>query len=394
MPQDKKIEGLLTRGVENIYPNREEVEKVLKAGKKLRLYHGIDPTAESLHLGHMVQMLKLRQFQDLGHEVIVLIGDFTAQIGDPSDKSATRKQLAHKEVLKNAKDYKKQISRFLDLKKTKFLYNSKWLGKLDLKETLELAAHFSVQRLLERDMFQNRVKEGKIIHLHEFFYPVLQAYDSVAMDVDMETGGNDQTFNMLAGRTLMKTLKDKEKYVVTTKLLTDAQGVKMGKTTGNMARLNDTPEDMYGIILSWPDGFILPGFELLTAISMEEIKKMKGEMQTGRNPKECKMILAHRVVEMNFGTKEADRAQEEFKKVHEEKSAPDDMKEVKINSKNIMDVLVETKLCTSKADARRNIDQGGIKIDGEVVKDLNYSIIKPCVIQKGKRFFVKVVISS
>src|SRR3989339_1099961 len=164
------IEEILTRGVEKVYPNKAAFKEVLMSGKEIRLYYGIDPTGSTLHLGHLVQLLKLKKFQDLGHEVIVLIGDFTAQIGDPSDKSATRKQLAHKEVLKNAKDYKKQISRFLDLKKTKFLYNSKWLGKLDLKETLELAAHFSVQRLLERDMFQNRVKEGKIIHLHEFFY--------------------------------------------------------------------------------------------------------------------------------------------------------------------------------------------------------------------------------
>lgn len=390
MPDTKKIQEALTRGVENVYPNREELEKVLHSGKKLRLYNGIDPTGASLHLGHMVQMLKLRQFQELGHEVIVLIGDFTAQIGDPSDKMAVRKPLTHKQVLANAKDYKKQIGRFLDLKKTIFKYNSRWLGKLSFADTLTLASHFSAQQTLARHMFKERMSQGKDLFLHEFLYPMMQAYDSVVMDVDLEIGGNDQMFNMLEGRSLMKKMKNKEKYVLTTSLLTDPSGVKMGKTTDNMARLNDSPENMYGIILSWPDGFILPGFELLTAMPMEEIEKMKGEMQAGRNPKECKMILAHRVVEMNFGKKEADRAQEEFKKVHEEKAMPDDIKEVEINSKNIMDVLVETKLCTSKADARRNIDQSGIKIDGEIIKDLNCIITKPCVIQKGKRFFVRV----
>ena len=390
MSQDKKIEEILTRGVENIYPSREELQKALSSGKKLRLYNGIDPTGASLHLGHMVQMLKLRQFQELGHEVIVLIGDFTAQIGDPSDKLSARQPLTHKQVLENAKDYKKQIGRFLDLKKTIFKFNSQWLGKLSFAETLILASNFSAQQTLAREMFQKRMAEGKELFLHEFLYPIMQAYDSVVMDVDLEIGGNDQMFNMLAGRTLMKKMKNKEKYVLTTKLLTDPQGVKMGKTTGNMARLNDTPENMYGIIMSWPDELIIPGFEILTRVSIEEIEEMKGEMQEGRNPKDCKMILAHHIVEMNFGKNEADRAQDEFKKVHEDKAMPDDIKEVKINSKNILDVLVEIKFCTSKADARRNIDQGGIKIDGEITQDSNFLVLKSCVIQKGKRNFIKV----
>lgn len=391
MVDEKKVQEVLTRGTENVYPSREALEKVLKSGKKLRLYNGIDPTAPSLHLGHMVQMLKLQQFQELGHEVIILIGDFTAQIGDPSDKMAARKPLTHKEVLANAKDYKKQIGRFLDLKKTRFEYNSKWLGKLNFADTLNLASNFSAQQTLARDMFQKRMAEGKELFLHEFLYPIMQAYDSVAMDVDLEIGGNDQMFNMLAGRTLMKKMKNKEKFVLTTKLLTDPSGVKMGKTTGSMARLNDSPENMYGIIMSWPDEFIILGFEILTRVDIQEIEEMKGEMQEGRNPKEIKMILAHHIVEMNFGKVDADKAQDEFKKVHEQNLAPGNIKEIKITSKNIVDVLLETKLAKSKSDARRNVVQGGIKIDCEVIHDVNYIITKPCVIQKGKRFFVKLI---
>ena len=237
----QKIQEALTRGVENIYPNREGLEKILNSGKKLKIFNGIDPTGPSLHLGHVVVLLKLKQLQDLGHQIIILIGDFTAQIGDPTDKLAARKPLTHKQVLQNARDYKKQIGKILDLKKTVFKYNSKWLSKLSFTDFLQLSAHFTAQQTLQREMFKQRLNQGKDLYLHEFFYPLMQAYDSVAMDVDMEIGGNDQTFNMLAGRTLMRKMKNKEKFVLTTKLLVDPEGAKMGKTAGNMAALNDKP---------------------------------------------------------------------------------------------------------------------------------------------------------
>ena len=235
---EKKIEELLTRGVENVYPNKEALKKVLISGRKIKLYFGIDPTGGALHLGHLVQLLKLKKFQDLGHEVVILIGDFTAQIGDPTDKQATRKSLTHKQVLENAKGYKKQISNILDLKKLNinFVHNAKWTNKLTPADMFELASHFTVSNLLSRNMFQERLKAGREVFVHEFLYPIFQAYDAVTMDVDLQIGGNDQMFNMLAGRDLMKRKKYKEMFVLTTKLLVDPTGKKMGKSEGNMIK--------------------------------------------------------------------------------------------------------------------------------------------------------------
>ena len=233
----KKIEELLTRGVENVFPTREFLEKELKSGRRLTLYTGYDPTAPTLHIGHGITMMKLRQFQDLGHKVIMLIGDFTGMIGDPTDKGAARKKLTHAEVLENCQEYQKQASAILNFvgeNPAELKYNSEWLGKLNLSDLLDLTAHFTVDRLMERDMFEKRKEEGKPIYLHEFLYPVMQAYDSVAMEVDGEVGGNDQTFNMLAGRDLMKDLQGKEKFVLTMKLLVDSTGKKMGKSEGTI----------------------------------------------------------------------------------------------------------------------------------------------------------------
>ena len=272
-----KIEELLTRGVANIIPSKEELANVLKSGKKLRLYNGIDPTGLHLHLGHMVVLRKLRQFQDLGHETIVLIGDFTARIGDPTDKLSTRYKLTKKQVEENAANYKKSISKILDLNKSniRFLHNETWTNKLKPEDMLELASNFTVSQLLERDMFQERTKMGKEIYLHEFLYPIFQAYDSVTMDVDMEIGGNDQTFNMLAGRTLMKKLKNKEKFVLATKLLTDPTGRKMGKTEGNLIALDEAPTEIFGKVMAWTDEIIGLGLELLTDVPTHEIQTTK-----------------------------------------------------------------------------------------------------------------------
>src|SRR3989344_2019287 len=218
MVDKQKIDELLTRGVERVYPDKSTLEKILMSGEKIKLYYGIDPTGITLHLGHFVQLLKLKKFQDLGHEVVILIGDFTAQIGDPTGKQATRKPLTHKQVLENANGYKKQIGRILDLKKSNinFVHNAKWSNKLTPEDMLELASHFTVSNLLTRDMFQERIKAGREVYIHEFLYPIFQAYDAVTMDVDLQIGGNDQMFNMLAGRDLMKRKKHKEMFVLTT----------------------------------------------------------------------------------------------------------------------------------------------------------------------------------
>ncbi|HWQ99843.1 MAG TPA: tyrosine--tRNA ligase, partial [Candidatus Methylomirabilis sp.] len=337
--------------MENVYPNRDAVEAALTSGRRLRVYLGVDPTGPSLHLGHAIPMRKLAELQALGHEVILLIGDFTAMIGDPTDKLATRKQLTRKEVLVNAKNYKTQAARFLrftGVNAASVEFNSKWLAKLSFADLIEITAHFTVQQLMSRDMFRKReywqlkcrhchkmffspIQFGNMeafestvltdntatcpncgkdtqmekedflapslspIYEHEFLYPIMQAYDSIAMDVDMEIGGNDQTYNMLAGRTLMKKVKNKEKYVLTTKILADPSGKKMGKSEGNMIALTDSPEEMYGKVMTWTDEMIVPGFELATDISDSEIEEIQSRILKGENPFEYKRRLAHEV---------------------------------------------------------------------------------------------------
>ena len=393
----EKINEILTRGVANIYPSREALEKILLSGKKLRIYNGIDPTGK-LHIGHAVVLKKLRQFQDLGHEVIVLIGDFTARIGDPTDKLATRKKLTKEEVKRNSSDYKKLIGKIVDLKKrpkVRFLHNEKWTNKLKPVDMLELASYFTVARLLERDMFQNRLREGKEIYVHEFLYPIFQAYDSITMDVDMEIGGNDQTFNMLAGRTLLKKLKNKEKFVLTTKLLTDPGGKKIGKTEGNMINLDETAGNMYGKIMSIPDSLIIDYFTLCTWVSNEEIKKIKHALDTHAvNPRDVKMRLAKEIVALYHGKNKAKQAERAFVKVFQKHELPEIIPEVKLETwpNTLAQALVATKLAASMNDARKTIAQGGVKIDGLVEKNPNAPFPKKpgMILSRGKRLFCRI----
>jgi len=392
----KKIKELLTRGVENIYPNRKALEKVLKSGKKLRVYTGIDPTGK-LHLGHFVVLRKLRQFQDLGHETIILIGDFTATIGDPTDKYATRKILTREQVLAYAKNYKKQIGKILDLNKSnvRFLHNEEWTNKLKPIDMLALASKFTVARLLERDMFQRRIKAGRDIHVHEFLYPIFQAYDSVTMDVDLEVGGNDQTFNMLAGRTLMKKMKNKEKFVLTTKLLVDPEGKKMGKTEGNIVSLDEKPEEMYGKIMSWPDSLIVLAFELCTDLPMNEIKQISAQIEKKElNPRDAKTKLAREIVTSYHTEKAALEAEKEFNRIFKEKKIPTKIPEIRIRKKKIalLDLLLKTKLALSKSEAKRLVLQKGVRIDSQIQEDWQkvIEIKKGQIVQVGKRKFVKI----
>lgn len=389
----KKIEEILSRGVENIYPKKEFLEKELQSGRPLTLYTGYDPTAPTLHIGHGITMLKLRQFQDLGHKVIMLIGDFTGMIGDPTDKTSARQKLTRTQVLENCRNYQKQASAILNFEgsnRVEVKYNSEWLGKLNLYNLLDLTAHFTVDRLLERDMFVKRKEEAKPIYLHEFLYPVMQAYDSVAMDVDGEIGGNDQTFNMLAGRDLMKELKGKEKFVLTMKLLVDSTGKKMGKSEGNMVSLLDTAEDMFGKVMSWTDDKIFKGFELCTAAPMLDIKNFEVDMKAGKNPRDYKLRLAYEIVKSFLGEKAARQGQEYFASVIQENEKPTDIPELRPSAYDIVTVLVESKFVTSKAEARRAIAQGGVKTDDVKVDSIESKIRKGSVVQKGKRFFVKV----
>lgn len=391
----KAIEHFLTRAVENVYPKKEKLEELLASGKRITVYLGVDPTGPSLHLGHAIAMRKLAELQKMGHRVILLIGDFTAMIGDPTDKAATRKQLTRAEVLANCRGYKKQASKILDFggsNPVELKFNSSWLAKMSFQDVIELAAHFTVQQMIQRDMFKRRIEEDKPIHLHEFLYPLMQGYDSVAMDVDLEVGGNDQTFNMLAGRTLMREMKNKEKSVLTVKLLTDPTGKKMGKTEGNMITLADSAEDMYGKVMSWTDGMIAPGFELCTDVADKEISDIRARMADGENPVEFKKRLAHEIVASFVSKKDADEAAVHFSQVHQKHETPEDIPELKIGgSMTLADALVASKLVASKSEARRQIEQGGVKIDGEVARDGGITVSAGTVIQKGKRYFVRLV---
>jgi tyrosyl-tRNA synthetase len=393
-----KIQELLSRSVANVYPSRDFLEKLLKSGKRLTIYMGIDPTGPVLHLGHAITLMKLREFQDLGHKVILLIGDFTAMAGDP-DKTEARKILTRKEILANCKNYKKQASRILKFtgsNAAEYKFNSAWLAKLKLQEIMELMSKETVQRMLARDLFDRRIKSGKELLMHEFLYPLMQGYDSVALAVDGEVGGNDQTFNMLTGRDLMKKYLNREKFVITTKLLEDAGGKKMGKTEGNMVTLVDTPKEMFGKVMSWTDPMIEPGFEFLTKLSTAEIKDRVTCMQKGSlNPRDAKAELARMVVAFFHSVDDAKKAEEDFVKQFAKKETPDDAMTIAAPRGDVLiaDVISDHKLAASKSEARRLIEQGGVKVNQTKVTDWKKVVRLQSgdIIQVGKRKFIKIV---
>lgn len=396
-----KIEELLTRGVEKIYPTKEELEKVLRNGKKLKVYQGFDPTSPQFHIGHMVGLRKLRQWQDLGHEVIFLIGDSTATIGDPSGKFSARKVLTRAEVIENAKTYKEQASKILRFEgdsSAKVLYNSKWLEKMSYVDLIKLSHYLSVNQVIERDMFQKRIQQNQDIFMNEFLYPVLQAYDSVAMNVDVEVGGSDQMFNMMMGRKLMRNILKKEKFVMTTPLLTDSKGVKIGKTEGNAIALTDRPEDLFGKIMALPDDVIVKGLEYLTDVPMEEIKKIKEDLDKGNNPVVYKKKLAFEIIKQLNNENVAEKAQKSFEQTVQHEELPDDIPVYQSTDNQpleIVDLLVKTKLVDSRTNAKRLIEQGGVTIGNKVVKqNEQISLKENLIIKVGKRRFVKIKINS
>ena len=391
----EKIEELLTRGIERIYPNINFLKAKMLRGEKVTLYLGIDPTGKTLHLGHVIPLKKLAAFQKLGHHIILLMGDFTAMIGDPTDKTAARKQLTREEVLENLKEYKKQASKFISFtgnNPASFKFNSEWLDKLSYKEGLELASLMTVQQMLERDMFKKRIESHEPIYIHEFMYPLMQGYDSVAMDVDGEIGGNDQTWNMLAGRDILKALKNKEKFVVATRLLTDSTGKKMGKTENNMVALNQTPEDMFGKVMSWSDDLLLPGFEIVTDVSLSEILSIKKSLGSGSNPRDFKIKLAREIVSMCHGEKEAQDAQENFEKTFAKGGVPDDVLELIIATGTLLvDVLLSENIISSKNEWRRLVEEGAVTNmhKDEKIHDVA-TTVESGVYKIGKRRFVKI----
>lgn len=371
----EKIDEILTRGVERHYPNEEFLRKKLTSGKRLKIFLGIDPTGPTLHLGHAIPLRKLQQLQNLGHEIVLLIGDFTARIGDP-DKKEVRKQLTHTEVLKNAKLYKEQAATFLRFHGTnpaKVVFNNDWLGKLTFADVVELASKMTVQQMLERDMFRKRIQEEKPIYLHEFLYPLMQGYDSIAMDVDGEVGGNDQTFNMLAGRTLLKETNGKEKFVIPMKLLVDTTGAKMGKTTGNMLSFLDSPEEKFGKIMSWTDEMILLGFELCTDANLKKIQK---RLDASENPRDLKMELAYETVRIYHNEVTADKARDAFIQTFQKGDTPD-AKVMRVHKDDLlMEVVCNEGLVKSKTVFRYLVSEGAVenKTTGTKIDDYKQKV--------------------
>lgn len=400
--KNQEIEELLnSRYIENIFPSKERFKKALKSGKKLLFYIGVDPTAPKLHLGHSTNFLFLRKVQEMGHQVTLLIGDFTAQIGDPTGKDETRKPLTRKEVLNNCKTYKKQVAKILDFNSkensARIVYNSRWLSKMKPEDFIKLMAQATVKQMIQRDMFQKRIKEGREIYLHEFLYPLLQGYDSVAMNVDVEVGGNDQTFNMLVGRDLLKRYKNKEKFVITTKLLVNPKTNKklMSKSEGNFIALDESPDEMYGKIMALPDEVILPCFELCTTLPEEEIKKIEKNLKSKKlNPRDAKARLAREIIKIYHNEKEAIKAEKNFENIFKKKKSPSNIPVFILPQEKYppLDLLFYLKLVRSKSEAKRIIVQKGCKINGKVLGDWKtpLKIEDEMIVQVGKRKFARV----
>ncbi|MCP6719287.1 MAG: tyrosine--tRNA ligase [Patescibacteria group bacterium] len=391
----KRIDKVLTDKVEDVLPSKKELGKLMKK-RKIRLYFGIDPTSPNIHIGHAIPLRKLRQFQDLGHDVILLFGTFTAQVGDPSERDKKREALTLNQVKKNMTAYKKQAAKILDVSKLKIRGNAQWLAKLKFNDLLKLASYFTTSRLLERDMFQERLKKEKEVWLSELLYPLMQGYDSVAMNVDLEIGGTDQTFNMLVGRKLQRIYNKKEKFILTTSMLMGLDGREMSKTYGNFINILDQPNDMYGKIMSLKDNLITHYFELCTDFTVSDIKKMEKALKFKKvNPRDLKAELAKEIVKIYHGKQKADKAEKEFNRVFKKRELPSKIKEVKIKRKrlNILDLLLSTKQVTSKSQARRLILQKAVKIDG-ILKEDSQEIIKikkGMTIKIGKRRFAKMI---
>jgi tyrosyl-tRNA synthetase len=388
----KKIEEILTRGVEDVV-DIEHLKKRLLAGEKLRVKHGLDPTGPKIHLGRATQFWKLKEFQDLGHQVVLIIGDFTGQIGDASDKQAMRRALSEKEVKLNMKDYVKQIGRALDVKKVELHYNNEWSKKMTAKDLLKLAMKFTAQQMIQRRNFKERWDEGKEIGLHELTYPLFQGYDSVAIRADLELGGTDQLFNLLAGRKIQESFNQLPQDIITLKMLDGLDGRKMSTSWGNVVNIADSADEMYGKVMSMHDQAILQYFELCTKVPMSEIKEMERKMRFGANPKNYKAQLALEIVKLYHGERAAKDAEKKFNKVFINKETPEDIRTETINrgQYKLVDLLFQYQLAVSKGEAGRLIAQGGVEINGEVVSDrhLVINIDSSKIIKVGKRRFLR-----
>jgi tyrosyl-tRNA synthetase len=389
----------LCRGAEEILV-RDELATRLASGRPLRVKAGFDPTAPDLHLGHVVLLNKMRQFQEHGHEVIFLIGDFTGMIGDPSGKSTTRPPLTREEVAANAKTYADQVFKVLDPNKTRLEFNSRWMGKMDAVGLIELAARHTVARMLERDDFQKRYKAGKPISVHEFLYPLVQGYDSVALRADVELGGTDQKFNLLVGRQLQQAYGQPAQVVMTMPLLEGLDGVnKMSKSLGNYIGIAEPPLEMFGKLMSISDELMWRYLELLSARPLSELAKLKQRVAGGENPRDIKFLLGAEMVTRFHGAAAAARAHEDFVARHRDQSAPEDLPLVRVAARDgkigIAHLLKAAGLVDSTSEAFRLIAQGGVRVDGERVDDRSLTIDagEEHVVQVGRRRFAKVAVT-
>lgn len=386
-----KINELLTRGVHEAI-DFDDLKAALGSGRQLRVKLGIDPTSAHLHMGRSIPLLKLRDFQELGHQIVFIVGDFTGIIGDTSDKEAERPMLLSEQVKQNMKTYVAQVGKILDIKKCEVNFNSKWLKKLGFAEIGELANLFSVAEFIGRENIKKRLEGGKRVSLREVLYPLMQGYDSVAVRADVEVGGTDQRFNLLAGRTIQPAYQQRPQNILMNPLVAGLDGRKMSSSWGNTINLDDTPADMYGKVMSLLDELLADYFVFCTRVPLAEVEKIKAELAGGANPRDLKMRLAREVVGMCWGARAVAAAEAEFVQVHQKHGAPDEIPVVRVSWReaSLVDALVEAGLCTSRGDARRQIEQGGIKVDGVVVKEVGGKVKVGALIQKGKRYFVKV----
>ncbi len=391
---NSKIAELLTRNVEDVV-EKKHLEQALQSGRKLRIKLGIDPTGAKVHIGRAVQLWKLRDFQDLGHQIVLIIGDFTARVGDPSDKLDKRPMLTKEQIKENLKNYLPQIGKVLDLKKVEVRYNSEWLDKLSFLETAELAESFSVNQMLRRRAFSERFKKDEEISLREFLYPIMQGYDSVAIKADLELGGTDQLFNLLAGRTVQKHYGQKEQDIMTTKMLLGTDGRKMSTSWGNVINMVDAPDEQFGKIMSMHDDMIADYFWSATRLPGEEIKKYEKQLKQGKNPKEVKLALAREIVSLYHGKSSAGSAQENWEKLFSKKEVSGaDVPELKLKSRKLtaVELVVASGVAKSKGEAWRLVQQGGLKVGEEAVQDPKKILnLRPgTVVRVGKKRFFRV----
>jgi len=391
---------IIARGTVDLIPIDElktKLERSYKTGKPLRVKQGFDPTAPDIHLGHTVGIRKLRQFQELGHQVVVIIGDYTGMVGDPSEKNATRPRLTHEEVMANAKTYEKQFFKILDPEKTEIRYNGEWFSRMSFAEVMELASKFTVARMLERDDFAKRYAAQQPISIHEFFYPLMQGYDSVMVRADVEIGATEQKFNLVIGRQIQKEYGQEPQVVLTLPVLEGIDGVqRMSKSLGNYIGIDEAPEEMFGKTMRIPDKLIYSYFELVTDVSLEELEEIKQQLQDPSvNPVTLKRRLARRIVSMYHGDEAAVRAEAHFDLIHKQHQAPEDIPEYRLSDqpRRLIDVMVEAELAKSSGEARRLIRQGGVKLDGETVKDelMEIRAGDEKILKVGKRKFLKLV---